>query len=77
MRSGRSSLRRVERSLPIDQFRDDEEISVVGLADIVDGDDVGMIESRDDASFVEEALSERRIEPRAECNFDGDIAPGV
>ncbi len=54
----------------IDEFRDDEVVSVVGLADVVHRDDVGMIQTGDGPCFDQVVFLPLIAEESLERHFD-------
>ena len=60
----------------VDEFLDDVVAAVIGLADVVDHDDVGVIEGRGGASFSKEALDGESAVPLGVAHqLDGNRAP--
>ena len=76
--SGATGSRAVER-LPFEKL-EDQIVELAVAADVMDGADVRIVQRRDDAGFLLEALARFRIgRQRAGQDLDGDraIEPGV
>jgi hypothetical protein len=59
----------------VQQLQNEERLSITGLADVIKGADVGMLERRDRARFAVESLARLGIGGVRRQDFDGHLSP--